>query len=130
MSECPDCRCDLESEAVPHNSNSGYCDYCVRDRVIAGEKVPDGVSTNDYTGREYHDFLVVCVRCEGTGFYLVSATQDGTDCFACLGRGFITTSREEVQQAGRWSATYQSNREPGKRPVEKTPTRWPRRRRR
>src|SRR4051812_35317963 len=111
---CADCRCVLRQDDDANWSiwqDSVYCDHCLLDRVRAGEQVP-GPAWVDPHGKTRHLFYVVCSRCNGTGMYLVSATQIGTDCIRCLGNGWIDPDREETQRAGRWSATYQSNRQP------------------
>lgn len=110
---CPDCRCVLTKDN--RFNDSIYCDYCLRERVRAGEKVPTLHLYTDPHGKTRHVFYVVCSRCGGTGTYLVSATQEGTDCWRCWGMGWIDPDREETQRAGRWSATFQTNKTKGLR---------------
>lgn len=109
---CLDCRSVLKDNQSPYQS-SRYCDYCLREHVLAGEQVQGPTFTDDH-GKERHLFYVVCPKCDGTGTYLVSATQDGTDCWWCAGNGWIDPDREETQRMQRWSQTYQMNRQPPK----------------
>lgn len=125
---CPDCRCFLTVHNQIWPNDSAYCDYCLRDRVKTGERVPGPSYTDEHDVRR-HVFYVVCTRCEGSGEYIVSAWQRGTDCFRCMGKGFIDPDREETRRMQCWSSTYQTNREPGKRVEEKPRVTYPRRRR-
>ncbi len=112
--QCPDCRCVIVREGEEHTGNrspwnaSLFCDHCLRERVQEGQRVPGG--TYEDQGRTQTVFYVLCQKCGGSGVYLVSATQDGTDCWRCMGLGAMDAEKGSVQRWQRWSSTFQGNK--------------------
>lgn len=111
---CPDCWCHIEDANHSMPNSSAYCDACLLERVLKDGRVDAGTWTDEVTGKVEHLFYTVCQNCNGTGQYLVSAWQKDTYCYGCLGLGARMSDREGVQRTGRWWATFQGNREPGK----------------
>jgi hypothetical protein len=102
---CRECRgtADLYGQWL-----TDLCTHCLMERVRAGEKVPLAYLGDEDT----HLFAVCCSNCSGSGVYLVSATQHGTECSRCMGTGWIVADTRGVQRTARWWATYQANRQP------------------
>ncbi len=89
------------------------CGYCLIARVRAELVVTLPIGTNSrffYDADESPTIAALCERCDGTGTYLVSATQIGTDCWKCDGYGYVLRTKKGVQRTARWWATYHANR--------------------
>jgi hypothetical protein len=106
--ECSYCRGSMVDE---DGRTPGFGKLCLG--CLIGELQKEDGPQSFYAGLswdEKHTYAFLCPKCGGSGHYYAGTRVTGSECFACIGYGFILREREEIQRTARWWQTYQRNR--------------------